>query len=151
MAPEFAALLEEIPADRRRVFAPLDKPALPYSPSRNAIGPIVTEIGEALCVIVNQRVSRGKDGKPKTVKKFASAHYLRRSFGFRWSRLVMPSVGKELMRHTEIATTMKYFGLNAEATVDELWRVAGKHLGKHAQIEEPEMSREKRRKTLRRK
>ena len=30
------------------------------------------------------------------------------------------------MRHTEIATTMKYYvGLNAEATADELWRVAG--------------------------
>jgi hypothetical protein len=34
------------------------------------------------------------------------------------------------MRHSKIDTTMKYYvGLNAEATTDELWRVAGKHLG----------------------
>ena len=44
----------------------------------------------------------------------------------------MPPVLKELMRHSKIDTTMKYYvGLNAEATADELWRVAGKYLGKH--------------------
>jgi hypothetical protein len=37
---------------------------------------------------------------------------------------------KELMRHTEIATTMKFYvGVNAQATADELWRVAGSNLG----------------------
>ncbi|WP_428305503.1 tyrosine-type recombinase/integrase [Lacipirellula sp.] len=151
MAPEFAQLLEEVPVENRRgrVFAPLDKSALPYSPSRNAIGPLVTEIGEAAGVIVNQRVRRGKDGKPETVKKFASAHDLRRSFGFRWSRRVMPPVLKELMRHTEIATTMKYYvGLNAEATADELWRVAGITSGISAEKESAETSDENRRKSL---
>ena len=153
MAPEFAELLDEVPVDRRRgrVFALLDKSALPYSPSRNAIGPLITEIGESAGIIVNQRMRRGEDGKPETVKKFASAHDLRRSFGFRWSRLVMPPVLKELMRHTEVATTMKYYvGLNAEATADELWRVVGKDLGKHAHEEESETSCEERRKSLRR-
>ena len=152
MAPQFARLLDEVPFDRRRgrVFAPLDKAALPYSASRNAIGPIVTEIGEAAGVIVNQRVRRGKDGKPETVKKFASAHDLRRSFGFRWSRRVMPPVLKELMRHTEIATTMKYYvGLNAEATADELWRVEGDLLGDHGQKAESKTPGKNRRKSLR--
>lgn len=128
MAPEFAMLLDEIPAGQRRgrVFQPVDRSGQSYAPSRNIIGPLITKIGEAAGVVVNQRVRRGKDGKPETAKKFASAHDLRRSFGFRWSRLVMPPVLKELMRHTEIATTMKYYvGLNAEATADELWRVAG--------------------------
>jgi len=38
---------------------------------------------------------------------------------------------KELMRHSSIETTMKYYvGVNAEATADELWRVSGKVLGK---------------------
>jgi hypothetical protein len=71
------------------VFVPLDKAALPYSASRNAVRPEVTAIGEAASVVVNQRIRRGKDGKPETVKKFASAHDLRRSFCFHWSRLVM--------------------------------------------------------------
>jgi hypothetical protein len=38
----------------------------------------------------------------------------------------MPPVLKELMRHQSIETTMRYYvGVNAEATADELWRVAG--------------------------
>ena len=129
MAPEFAELLDEVPVDRRRgrVFV---LPCGPVSPTRFTVGPLVSAIGEAAGVVVNQRQRRGKDGKAETVKKFASAHDLRRSFGFRWSRLVMPPVLKELMRHSKIDTTMKYYvGLNAEATADELWRVAGKHWG----------------------
>lgn len=71
-----------------------------------------------------------------TVNKFASAHDLRRAFGFRWSRRVMPPVLKELMRHTEIATTMKFYvGVNAQATADELWKVAGSNLGSSEQKE----------------
>jgi integrase len=35
----------------------------------------------------------------------------------------MPAVLKELMRHSSIDTTMKYYvGQNAEATADELWQ-----------------------------
>jgi hypothetical protein len=42
----------------------------------------------------------------------------------------MPPVLKELMRHTDIATTMKYYvGVNAQATASELWRVDGNILG----------------------
>lgn len=135
MAPEFAELLDEVPVGRRqgRVFVPLDKAGAPYSANRFTIGPIVSAIGAAAGVIVNQRLKRGSDGQAEETRKFASAHDLRRSFGFRWSRLVMPPVLKELMRHSKVDTTMKYYvGLNAEATADELWRVAGKHLGEHA-------------------
>ena len=40
--------------------------------------------------------------------------------------LVMPTVLRELMRHADINTTMRYYvGVNADATADELWRVAG--------------------------
>ncbi len=42
----------------------------------------------------------------------------------------MPPVLKELMRHTDIATTMKFYvGVNAQATASELWRVDGNILG----------------------
>lgn len=128
MAPEFAELLDTIlPEQRRgRVFAPLNKLGEPYAPSRNVIGPLVSEIGEKAGVIVGQLRKRSDKGERVTVNKYASAHDLRRAFGFRWSRRVMPPVLKELMRHTDISTTMRYYvGQNAQATAAELWRVAG--------------------------
>lgn len=139
MAPEFAELLATVPeAERRgRVFKPLMQDALPYSPTRDSIGPVVSAIGEKAGVIVGTRTKLDDKGQPETVSKFASAHDLRRAFGFRWSRLVMPPVLKELMRHTEIATTMKFYvGVNAQATADELWKVAGSNLGSRGENNE---------------
>ena len=82
-------------------------------------------IGKAAGVVTDQREKKGE-----VVKEFASAHDLRRSFGFRWSRRVMPTVLRELMRHAEISTTMKYYvGENAEATADELWNTVEQNLG----------------------
>jgi integrase len=132
MAPEFARLLDEVPASQRRgrVFQPLTQDALPYSPTRDSIGPVVSAIGEKAGIIVGTRTKVNDEGKPETVSKFASAHDLRRAFGFRWSRRVMPPVLKELMRHTDISTTMRFYvGVNAQATADELWRAEGNILG----------------------
>ncbi|TWT29183.1 site-specific tyrosine recombinase XerC [Posidoniimonas corsicana] len=54
--------------------------------------------------------------------KTATAHDLRRSFGFRWSRRIMPAELKELMRHASIETTMTYYvGHDARATSAALW------------------------------
>ena len=127
ITPEFAALLESVPRDQRkgRVFRLLTKDGEPVKPSRFAVGPRVSAIGEKAGVIVNQR---DKDGE--TVNSYASAHDLRRAFGFRWSRRVMPTVLRELMRHESIETTMKYYvGINAEATADELWKAVGDKTG----------------------
>ncbi|MCH2114102.1 MAG: hypothetical protein MK171_04235 [Pirellulales bacterium] len=42
----------------------------------------------------------------------------------------MPTVLRELMRHSDITTTMKYYvGANAEATADELWAAVEGDLG----------------------
>ena len=42
----------------------------------------------------------------------------------------MPTVLRELMRHADISTTMKYYvGQNAEATADALWAAVGNTLG----------------------
>jgi integrase len=59
---------------------------------------IISEIGEKAAVVVSKA-----DGK------FASAHDLRRAYGTRWSKKVMPAVLKRLMRHSSIETTMKYY------------------------------------------
>jgi integrase len=68
--------------------------------------------------VIDQR-KRGEEVE----KVFATAHDLRRAFGFRWSRRVMPAVLHELMRYESVETTMRYYvGTNAEATADELWK-----------------------------
>lgn len=128
MAPEFANMLPEVPqADRTGwVFRPLDAQGAPLPRTRRAIGPRVGKIGLTAGVVVDQREKRDDDGKAVTVNAFAGAHDLRRSFGFRWSRLVMPTILRELMRHESIDATMRYYvGVNAESTADEFWRVAG--------------------------
>lgn len=136
ITPEFAQHLQTVPERERRgwVFRPLDEAGEPYSRSRHAVGPVVTRIGKKGGVVVDERVKQKKDEKGKlvdvVVRKFASAHDLRRGFGFRWSRRVMPPILQELMRHASIQTTMEYYvGQNAESTADELWRAVGRDLG----------------------
>ena len=74
----------------------------------------ILRIGKAAGVVVDK-----KDDKAP----YASAHDLRRAFGFRWSRRVMPAVLKELMRHADIGTTMKFYvGTQAEATAEMLYQ-----------------------------
>lgn len=132
LAPEAAELFATVPVDQRngRVFKLLGKDGKPCHGGRFVVGPVVSEIGEQAGIIVGARTKVDDDGEATTVNKFASAHDLRRAFGFRWSRRVMPPVLRELMRHTSLATTMTYYvGLNAQATADELWAAVGSKLG----------------------
>lgn len=80
--------------------------------------PRIDHVSRTLCKI--GRVS----GVQTSPGRHVSAHDLRRSFGFRWSRKVMPAVLKEIMRHESIETTLRYYvGINAEETAEELWQV----------------------------
>ena len=131
MAPEFAELLHTVPESQRRgfVFQPVSKGGEPMARTRHAIGPRFTAIGKAAGVIVGERQTLDSNGKATSVKSFASAHDLRRAFGFRWSRRVLPTILRELMRHESIETTLRYYvGLDAESTADELWRVGSEKL-----------------------
>jgi integrase len=131
MAPEFAELLHTVPESQRRgfVFQPVSKGGEPMARTRHAIGPRFTAIGKAAGVIVGERQTLDSNGKATSVKSFASAHDLRRAFGFRWSRRVLPTILRELMRHESIETTLRYYvGLDAESTADELWRVVSEKL-----------------------
>lgn len=47
----------------------------------------------------------------------ASAHDLRRSFGFRWANRVWPHVLQQLMRHASIETTKRYY---VQSEADEI-------------------------------
>jgi integrase len=113
MTPDFAGWLEHTSAHERTgpVFNPLSldgkRVGTDYASKR------ISKVGKAANVKVADR--QGK-------VKFASAHDLRRSFGFRWAIRVQPAVLQQLMRHESIETTMKYYVTqDAEAVADVLW------------------------------
>jgi integrase len=119
ITPQFAKLLETVPEQQRRgrVFKLLTAGGTPLPATRRFVGPAVSGIGKKAGVVVDER-RKGNE----TVRKFASAHDLRRAFGQRWASRVMPTVLRELMRHEDIGTTMKFYvGQNAEAVADAVW------------------------------
>ncbi len=113
LTPDFAAFLLETPEAERtgRVFDLTCR-------GLSTISDVISRFGEKAGVKV--------DTDPRTGDvKYASAHDLRRSFGARWARLVMPQVLMELMRHDDIQTTLRFYvGQNAEATADVVWAAA---------------------------
>ena len=120
MAPEFADFLQRTPeADRKgRVFklkSPSGRPG--WAMRSDTVSGVVCKIGKKAGVKVEDTK---RNGKPYV--KYASCHDLRRSFGERWSLLVLPQVLMELMRHETMDTTQRfYIGRNAERTADALW------------------------------
>ena len=114
MAPEFAMLLDTVPASDRigPVFSLNGKRGRLGS---NQVSKNLSKIGKAAGVRVSVHPVTGRE-------KYASAHDLRRAFGERWSIKVMPAVLKELMRHESIDTTMRFYvGTNAQRTNDVIW------------------------------
>ena len=74
----------------------------------------IVEIGRVAGVVVGDETG-----------KTASAHDLRRSFGDRWSRRVMPAELKSLMRHESIETKIRYYATSdAEKMGPGLWAAA---------------------------
>ena len=135
MAPEFAKLLDTVPPEDRygRVFELVGgRGQAVTNPHR--IGRTVSLIGEASGIVTAHDPRTGES------RKHATAHDLRRAFGFRWSRRVMPAVLMELMRHARIETTMKYYvGENADATAEEIWSL-GNNPGNNRESTESEIS-----------
>lgn len=117
LTPDFCRWVLHTPAELRTgpVF-PLVKARYKNSPNSDHASKIITKIG---------RLSKVK---VSATGKFASAHDLRRSFGLRWSQRVMPAELQQLMRHADIATTMKYYAV-ASATdfAARLWEIDSTH------------------------
>ena len=123
MTPEFYDFLQQVPEDQRTgpVFDPQAmrrhiERMLPCSVSKT-----IARIGERANVVVGDKGNIDKEtGERKP--RFASAHDLRRAFGFRWSRRVKVFELKELMRHENIATTQEYYlEENAQDTARTVW------------------------------
>jgi len=118
MAPEFYEFLMKTPEAERtgRVFKPLRRCHEGERLTDDRICRLVSAMGQKANVKVWTHPVTGK-------VKYASAHDLRRSFGFRWSQRVMPAVLQQMMRHENIDTTMEYYvGRDAEATADTIWQ-----------------------------
>ena len=117
MAPEFAEFLRETPLAERSGYVFDPKPRRHRYAERltmHHVGLTISKFGKAAGVRVSDT-------------KFASAHDLRRSFGERWSRRVLPQVLQEMMRHETIQTTLKYYvGQNAKRTAADIWAAYGK-------------------------
>lgn len=95
-------------------------------------------VGERARVVTDPNATRErvnkKTGEVTIVPRHATAHDLRRSFGTRWSQKVMPRVLMQLMRHTSITTTMKYYvENNADSVAEELWGLRGSVSGSSSQ------------------
>ncbi len=113
IAPEFAEfLLTTKPNDRvGLVFDICSTPGSPLSTKRASR--YISAIGKAAKVVVD-----------KAADRYATAHDLRRSFGSRWAKRVMPAVLKELMRHSSIATTMSYYVSQSAEDIGDALREA---------------------------
>ena len=112
IVPEFFEFLAKTPeADRSGLVF-----VLPFR-RKDTVSKAITEIGRSAGVKVSPT-------------KCASAHDLRRSFGFRWAVRVMPVLLQKLMRHANIETTLKYYvGNDAREMGKAVWqafRAAGK-------------------------
>jgi integrase len=112
LTPDFATWLSEVPEDERHGLV-FKLPSLMDDTPLNLdrVGKVISDIGRKAGVVVNRESG-----------KTASAHDLRRSFGTRWAKRVMPAVLQRLMRHANVATTMRYYvDLEAGEVADDLW------------------------------
>ncbi len=119
IAPEFAEMLMKTPKAKRvgPVFPLQDRWGKKGEFKMDWVSKVICKIGREANIKV------GSNRRTKKIK-YASAHDLRRSFGDRWARLVMPQTLRELMRHASIETTLRYYvGFNAEKTADILWKI----------------------------
>lgn len=107
ITPDFAAVLQATPTDDRRgkVFA------VARSFGLDRVSRVICQIGAKANVVTS-----------KEQNKFASAHDLRRAFGTRWASRVTPVTLRQLMRHSSIETTLKYYvEQNVDLIAAELW------------------------------
>jgi integrase len=119
MSPEFFEMIDSVPF--------VDRSGFVFNPDRN--GTTGTGSGRLTAEQVGETIGRlGREAGVKVKENmkgepvFASAHDLRRSFGFRWARRVMPPILQSLMRHKDIQTTMRFYVTQVEQqAADAVW------------------------------
>ncbi len=123
IVPEFAEFLLKVPEEQRTgpVFNPLANKSFQERLLPSTVSKQIADMGEKANIVVGDKGNIDKEtGERKP--RYASAHDLRRSFGFRWSRLVKEFELMELMRHESISTTKTYYVKeNAQDTARSVW------------------------------
>jgi integrase len=110
VAPDFAEFVRNDPRNGSVFPLPEKERYKADGWSVELVSEKISLIGKAAGVVVNR------------TGKFASAHDLRRSFGLRWADRITPAKLMALMRHQDIATTMKYYvGEDANRIAESLW------------------------------
>jgi integrase len=141
MAPEFYDLMMQVPDSERKgyVFDPKRKRETSMTTGRMQtvrVSEVIADIGKT------SRIKVSETGKGP---RFASAHDLRRSFGFRWAKRVMPAILQRMVRHADIQTTMEYYITQGEdETADAVWEAHGstsQHAKQHAVTKKATVSR----------
>ena len=130
ISPEFAEFLLTTPEAERigYVFNVRQRQQRKERASEDWVSRMVSKIGETAMV----KVHTSATGRVK----FASCHDLRRSFGTRWSKKVMPATLQRLMHRADISTTMAFYvDRQADDVAAELWATvsngqAGQAFGK---------------------
>lgn len=131
VAPEFDDILQAVPEESRTGHVSnvkLTKGTV--CRSGNTISRKIVAIGKAANMKVDEFETRDRKTKAKSIRTvWGSAHDLRRAFGHRWAKRVMPMVLKELMRHKTVLTTEKYYvGIQAQETAQHLREVMAEEL-----------------------
>ncbi len=116
VTPDFGQLLLDVsPAERRGLVFGIEGPEAGKPMSVKRAVRTVSTIGRKAGIVVN-----------KATGKLASAHDLRRAFGTRWAKCLMPARLQRLMRHRSIETTMRYYvGFDADEETADLWENFG--------------------------
>ncbi|MEO2035405.1 MAG: site-specific integrase [Planctomycetaceae bacterium] len=125
VAPEFDDFLRAVPEADRTGHVFNVKLSGKVCRNTNTVSKKLVAVGEKAKVKVDERRTRDRKTKKVSTKVvWGSAHDLRRAFGLRWARRVMPMVLKELMRHKTVLTTEKYYiGIQAQETAAHLRQV----------------------------
>src|SRR5690606_7834544 len=119
LTPDFAAWLAKVPRRQRTGYVVDVRNAAGKRYTVDKLSDEITEIGKAAGIVVAPARGRRKE-------KYASSHDLRRSFATRWAMRVRPMTLQRMMRHANIATTLKYYvGLSTADVGVELWSGLG--------------------------
>lgn len=116
---EFSQFLLQTPPEARQgyVFNP-QRSGNKASHRVDTVSDWIVDVGVKANVKVDMRKHR-RTGE--MVPSFASAHDLRRAFGQRWAQIVPPMILRDLMRHSSVETTEKYYvGVNAKKTIEAM-------------------------------
>lgn len=122
IAPEFAALLRKTPAEDRTgyVFPLVSR----FNRKTKATQQVGMSYASAKLSAIGKAAGIVTYIDPKTgASHYAGAHDLRRAFGTRWSRRVLPQILQQMMRHESIETTQSYYvDMEAEDVAGDIWQ-----------------------------